>query len=244
MRLIYGMTVAAALAVVVAPLAAQTGQAQGRAQGAAAQDEGSRAVAGGGIKVAGWTGKVDANEEAAGMTINNAKFISEGGGFHITTGPASTFWNPANKATGNYTIKATFNEPEYMNVNTHPHPYGIAIAGNDLGTPNMSIMYCSAYGNGTFIVRGFGPAAFKINGAQPEPNAIINKAAGKGSPVKQDIEVSVAGDKVSCSINGTVVGTYDKATIVGAGKLKSLDGVYGIRSAHNTDIVVTNFGKK
>ena len=47
--------------------------------------------------------------------------------------------------------------------------------------------------------------------------------------------MSVKGDKVECSINGTVVGTYDKAAVVGAGKLKSTDGVYGIRFAHNTE---------
>ena len=45
-----------------------------------------------------------------------------------------------------------------MNANSHPHPYGIVIGGNDLGTPQQSYLYCSAYGNGNFIVRGFGPS--------------------------------------------------------------------------------------
>ena len=52
--------------------------------------------------------------------------------------------------------------------------------------------------------------------------------------------MSVKGDKVSCSINGTVVGTYDKSAVVGDGKLKSTDGIYGIRFAHNTDAIVTD----
>ena len=30
--------------------------------------------------------------------------------------------------------------------------------------------------------------------------------------------------------------------VVGAGKLKSTDGVYGLRSAHNTEVHVSNFG--
>jgi hypothetical protein len=251
MRLVYGFTFAAAVAMLVPSLGAQ-GQGQGQAQGQAM--EASRAVAGGGIKVAGWTGKVDANEEAAGMTVDNLKFVSESGGFHVTTGPASTLWNPANKATGDYTIRASFNEPEFMGINTHPHPYGIAIAGNDLGTPNMSILYCSAYGSGTFIVRGFGPTAFQVNGARPEANAAIHKAgaggdgagtaAAKGKPVTQDIALSVKGDKIECAINGTVVGSYDKSAVVGPGKLKSTDGVYGLRFAHNTDVIVTKFGKQ
>jgi hypothetical protein len=41
-------------------------------------------------------------------------------------------------------------------------------------------------------------------------------------------------------VNGTVVGSYPKADVVTAGKLKSTDGVYGIRFAHNTEATVTN----
>ena len=67
----------------------------------------------------------------------------------------------------------------------------------------------------------------------------MNKAAGKDQPVTQEIAVSVKGDKIECAINGAVVGSYNKADIVAAGKLKSTDGVYGIRFAHNTDGIVT-----
>lgn len=209
-----------------------------------AQDETSRAVAGGGIAVSGWTGKVDANEEKQGQTVNNAKFTAEGKGFHITTGPALTYWNPANKASGNYTVTATFNEPKYMNLNTHPHPYGIFIAGNDLGTAGQSYLYCAAYGNGNFIVRGFGPDAFQMNGRRGEMNAAVHKAAGQGEPVTQEISMSVKGDKVECSINGTSVASYDKPAVVTTGKLKSTDGVYGLRFAHNTEVIVSGLTVK
>ena len=55
----------------------------------------------------------------------------------------------------------------------------------------------------------------------------------------QEIAVSVKGDRVECAINGTVVASYDKTALVAAGKLKSTDGVYGIRFAHNTDGTVS-----
>jgi hypothetical protein len=57
-------------------------------------------------------------------------------------------------------------------------------------------------------------------------------------PVTQDIALSVKGDNVTCSINGTVVGTYSKADLVAPGKLKSLDGIYGLRFAHNVEVLV------
>ena len=227
MRLVYGYALAVA-AVMSAPniIGAQ-------------QAETARSVAGGGITAPGWAGKVDPNEEKNGQSVNNGKLAMEGKDLHVTTGPATTYWNPANKAAGDYTVKATFTESKYMNLNDHPHPYGIMIAGNDLGTPQQSYLYCAAYGNGNFIVRGFGPEAFQVNGRRGESNAAVAKAAGPGQPVKQDISVSVKGDKVECSINGTVVGSYDKASLVAAGKLKSTDGIYGIRFAHNTDAVVS-----
>jgi hypothetical protein len=206
---------------------------------AQAPTETSRSVEGGGISVPGWTGKIDANAEAQGQTINNAKLSKEGDALHVTTGPAVTYWNPANKATGDYTVKATFNEPKYMNLNSHPHPYGIFIAGNDLGTAQQSYLYCAAYGNGNFIVRGFGPEPFQMNGRRGEANAAVHKAAGQGEPVSQEISLSVKGGHVACSINGTEVASYDKDAVVTAGKLKSTDGVYGIRFAHNTDATVT-----
>jgi len=205
-----------------------------------AQDETSRKVEGGGVSVPGWTGKIDANEEKSGKTLNDAKLTKDGDDLHMITGPAVTYWNPANKVKGDYTVKATFTEPKYMNLNSHPHPYGIVIAGNDMGTPEQSYLYCAAYGNGSFIVRGFGPAPFQMNGRRSEENAAVHKAAGVGEPVTQEIAMSVKGDKVDCAINGTVVASYDKSALVTAGKLKSTDGVFGVRASHNTDVVVSH----
>src|SRR5690349_10013024 len=77
------------------------------------QDETSRPVAGGGVTVSGWTGKVDAREAGQGMTVNNAKFAREGDAIHVVTGPAITYWNPANKVSGDYTVSAHFREPKF-----------------------------------------------------------------------------------------------------------------------------------
>jgi hypothetical protein len=201
--------------------------------------EASHAVAGGGVTAAGWKGVVDAREASRGATIDNAKFVAEGNGFHVTTGPASAFWNPANVARGDYTVKATFTEPKYMGLNDHPHPYGVFIAGNNMGTDKQSYLYCAAYGNGNFIVRGFGPQSFQLNGGHGEANAAVHKASGPGAPVTQEIALGVKGDQVTCTINGTVVATYKKSELVGDGKLASTDGVYGVRFAHNTEGTVT-----
>ena len=58
-----------------------------------------------------------------------------------------------------------------MGLNDHPHPYGIVIGGNDLARrPKLALLL--GYGNGTFIVRGMGPAPF--------PDAASASPAGRG----------------------------------------------------------------
>ena len=62
-----------------------------------------------------------------------------------------------------------------------------------------------------------------------ESNTAIHKAAGRGQPVTQDISLSARGDKVVCSINGSIAASYDKTTLVGSGKLTSTNGYCGLR---------------
>jgi hypothetical protein len=213
--------------------------AQQAAPPAAPQDA-SRKVAGGGITAAGWKGKVDAAEAAKGATINDSKFAQQGAEFRINNGPAAIYWKPSETASGSYTVSATFTEPKYMSSNDHPHPYGIFIGGNKLDTENATFVYCTPYGNGTFIVRGMGPAPFRVSPGRSVPNDAVKKAETGGS-VTQDVAWVVTPEKADCKINGVVVGSYPKAELVGPGKAESLDGIAGIRVAHNVDVNVTNW---
>src|SRR4051812_6998462 len=76
-----------------------------------AQNETSRAVSNGGITAAGWTGQIDPNEAKRGQVLANDKLATEGPALHVTPGRAGAYWNPANPASGDYTVKATFTEP-------------------------------------------------------------------------------------------------------------------------------------
>ena len=220
------------LAYAVLTLIAGTSTAQ-------AQSEETRSVQEGGIHVPGWMGSIDKNEAMNGMVLEDASLAMDGSMLHVTTGPASSYWNPSNTATGDYTVKATFTEPAYMNLNSHPHPYGLFIGGTDMGTDGQSFLYCAAYGNGNFIVRGFSPEPFQMNGPrQGQASEAVHKAECPGKSVTQEIGLSVRGGKVECAINGTVVASYDKAAVLDAG-LKSTDGVYGIRFGHNTEAKVS-----
>lgn len=230
MRRLHATTFAIVTALSVVSIAAQQ----------PAPADASRKVAGGGITAAGWKGRVDANEAAKGGKIEDSRFAQVGSEFRINNGPAAIYWHPAQTASGSYTVSATFTEPKYMSSNDHPHPYGIFIGGNKLDTDQATFLYCTPYGNGSFIVRGMGPAPFQLGGRRPTPHEAVKKAE-TGASITQEVAWVVTPEKAECKINGTVVASYPKAELVGAGKLESLDGIAGIRVAHNVDVNVTNW---
>ena len=227
MRLIHGTILAAALLMPAAAMA----------------QDGDRVVPGGGITAKGWKGIIDPASAKAGRTVNDSKFEQEGDALKLTIGPAATYYNPANTATGTYSIKATFAETQMGVASGHPHPYGLFIGGNNLDSPEkQTYLYCTTYGDGAYLGRGFnGQTPFTVT--RKTPNAAI-KSTTKGGNVTNEIAWNVTPEKAECVVNGTVVATVNKADVVAAGKLESLDGVYGIRVSHNLDVVVTGLAKK
>jgi hypothetical protein len=241
MRLVSATALAFAGALSFATLHAQQPQPQqppaGGGQRMGGMQDTARKVENGGIHATGWHGRPDPGTGS----INDGKLEMSGSDIAINSGPAALYWNPANKGTGDYTVSATFTEPHYMSSNDHPHPYGVFVAGNNLESDQTTALYCAAYGRGSFIVRGFGPTVFNVNGRGATPNDAVHKAAGRGESVTQNVALSVKGDKVECAINGTVVGSYPKSDLIGPGKLTTTDGIAGIRVAHNVDVVVKDF---
>lgn len=210
------------------------------AHSVAFQMDPDRVVPGGGIFAAGWKGRIDPQSVKQGRTVNDSKFEMKGDVITLAIGPAAVYWNPANKAAGDYVVKGTFKEPKYMSANSHAHPYGVFIGGSDMDADAPTLVYCIPYGDGRVLVRGFSKGVV-FNMARAAANAAVNKAAADGS-VTQNVQWTVKGGRAECSINGQVVAGYTKEELVGAGKLDALDGIYGIRVSHNLDVVVTGFG--
>jgi hypothetical protein len=205
---------------------------------AAQAQDADRKVAGGGVTVKGWQGKEDAGNKQ-GLTVNDSKFAPEGSGFRLTTGPAGLYWNPANTAKGDYSVKATFTEAKQ--TYNHPHPFGVFIGGAGLGTDAQNALYCAAYRNGNYIVRMFSGGKRVDVVGKPAPHDAVKKAATPETEVVQEVGWNVRGDKVECVINGATVWSGTKADVTGPGKLPSSDGIAGIRVSHNSDALVTNF---
>jgi hypothetical protein len=232
MKVVHAVTIALAATVLVSTVNARQGDPD-------------RVVPGGGITGAGWMGNViDAGSLKQGRSINDSKFVASGDTIDINAGPNGIYWNSAHMANGDFTVKATFMETNHLKHSNHPHPYGVFIGGANLNTEKANLLYCAAYGNGSFIFRGFAPdgtnGVFRLGGNRPIANEAIRKVGPEGS-VTQEIGISVSGGNVSCMVNGTTVATHPVSDVVGAGKLASTDGLVGLRIGHNLDVKVTGF---
>ena len=200
-----------------------------------AQDA-DRSVADGGIKVEGWKGRVDRRAASRGMTIANSNLRMENGALRLSVGPAGDFWNPAHVARGNFEVRATFRE--HRMAASHPHSYGIFIGGADLDSATETLMYCIAYGNGTYSVKTFHGENVQTLVDRAASPALHQADATSGESTNEIGWRGING-RASCVLNGTVVHTFTSAEVVAADKLKSLDGVYGIRVSHNLELTVS-----
>src|SRR5262245_18626214 len=102
------------------------GHAQrGRGAGPGGPPPPPRPVAGNGVEVPGWWGRLDDVKEP----MTGLKFAPMNGGLHATTGPNIIFWDPQQVAMGNYTVKATFSVTKQP---SHEVSYGLFIGGDNL----------------------------------------------------------------------------------------------------------------
>ena len=208
------------------------------ATASAAQDA-DRTVANGGIKIAGWLGRVDRRPASQGKTVNDSRLVAEGNAFRLSVGPAGNFWNPANTASGNDEVMGTFKE--HKMAASHPHSYGVFIGGADLQSENETLMYCIVYGTGKYSIKTFHGAKVTtlVDGVE---NAAIRKADANGESTNT-VGWRVRDGQASCVVNGTVVKTLPRAEFVAADRLSSTDGVFGLRVSHNVELTVSNFMK-
>ena len=161
------------------------------------------------------------------------KVMTMGKGFHVTGGPAGTFWDPKNTASGNYTVRATFN---LLKPSNHTNYYGIVFGGTDLEGPNQAYTYFVVAQNGQFQIRNrTGDQVTSVHqaGRGGMANAAINTPGADGKSTNT-LEVRVAGDTVSYVVNGTVVHTTPKSAV-------KTDGIAGVRVNHMLDVHVEGF---
>jgi hypothetical protein len=98
---------------------------------------------------AGYKQRVDKSAQASDPDgKGDIKIVTAGTGFHIETPSAAVFWNPANSASGNYTLKGSFtlNKPS-----GHVNFYGLVFGGSALDGAEQKYTYFVVAQNGAWL---------------------------------------------------------------------------------------------
>ena len=181
---------------------------------------------------AGWNGQTD----KADAKVSDANLVTMGPGMHVTSGPAVTFWNDGNVASGAFTIGASFGQRV---APADPAGYGLVWGAAKLGTPQASYLF--------FLVRGDGKFTVRHQASVSEVHTITDWTASdalnaqdpaKGGSASNALEVRVAADSVRLFANGKPVTAYSIKNMNGN------DGVIGFRTERGVNLHIGSFGKR
>src|SRR5712692_3708664 len=169
----------------------------------------------------GWKLRVDRSQSAEDPDAAGAiKFVATDSGFHAMNPQAAVYWNPANTATGNYTLKGTF---KLIKTSGHSEYYGLIFSGSNLEGPAQSYIYFMVESEGTWLIKSRNGNSTMQIASSGSPSDAVKKADASGMSTNA-LEVHVMPDKVEFLVNGKVVNTAPKS-----GQTVKTDGVYGIR---------------
>jgi hypothetical protein len=182
----------------------------------------------------GWKLRVDRSMSASDPdAAGDIKFVEMGSGFHATNPKAAVYWNPANTAAGNYTLKGTF---KLVKTSGHSEYYGLIFGGSGLDGPAQSYTYFMVEQDGTWLIKSRNGSSTAQVASSGSPSDAVKKADASGMSTNA-LEVRVMPDKVDFVVNGKVVNTAPKS-----GQALKTDGIYGIRVNHMLEVQVDGFG--
>jgi hypothetical protein len=155
-----------------------------------------------------------------------------GGGFHVVAPQAGVFWNPANTATGTYTLRGRFTQ---LKRSSHTNFHGLVFGGSGLEGAQQRYIYFLVGQDGSFMVKQRNGS--NVTDIAPEArNAAVRQLDAQGRAAN-DLEVRVTGDKVDFVVNGTSVHSMPKGNLM-------TDGLYGFRVNHDLEVQVDNLAKQ
>jgi hypothetical protein len=177
----------------------------------------------------GWLLRADRSASASDPDAPGAiKFSAQGSGFHAVTPQAAVFWNPANVATGNYTLKGTFT---LLKPSDHTNYYGLVFGGSALEGPQQTYLYFLVAQDGTWLIKQRAGDLRTNDIAKMRHQAV--RTPGANGMSTNALEVRVMPEKIDYAINGTIVHSMPKT-----GATAKTDGLYGIRSNHRLEVRV------
>ena len=159
--------------------------------------------------------------------VTSIRYLTSGGNWDVTTGPAHIIYAPKDTASGAYTASATITQLE---APRHPEAYGVFVGGRELDKPSRAYTYFVVRGSGEFLVKTRDGA--KTNDVVSwSANSAVPKADSVGKATYR-VAVRVAADSVRFLVNDKQVAAVKAGTV-------PTNGVAGLRINHNLHVLTS-----
>jgi hypothetical protein len=175
----------------------------------------------------GWKVRFD---RAGSTEAELETFVSMPPGWHITTGPAGIFWDPALSAMGEFRAEM---EVFLFDPGERREAFGIFFGGKDLEGPGQEYAYFVVREGGEFLVKLRRGADTPTLVAWTAHDAVASFAKrGDDSTAKNVLTVEAGSDTVRFLVNGAEVAKLPRSQL-------PVEGVVGIRVNHALNLHVS-----
>lgn len=158
-------------------------------------------------------------------------FVNMTPGWHITTGPAGIYYNPVNKAEGDYTLDSKIYLFDTKGRNREA--FGLFIGGKNLDSDEQTYIYFLIRNTGEFLIKKrMGAETETINGWAKATSMNMYTEETESS-AENDFQVKIADGNIHFTLNGEELATIEKGDI-------NTDGLYGFRVNHSINLHISS----
>ncbi len=175
----------------------------------------------------GWEVRFD---RAGSTEADLEMFVEMPPGWHITTGPAGIFWDPAMTASGTYRLEL---DVYLFDPQGRREAFGVFFGGEDLQGPGQSYTYFLLRDGGQFILkrrRGDEAPTLQEWTGHPAIRSFASRETGESSVLNQ-LVVEAGAETVRFLVNGEEVASLPRSEV-------DTDGRVGIRVNHALNLHV------
>lgn len=158
-------------------------------------------------------------------------FVEMPPGWHVTTGPAAIFWDPANSASGDFRLEM---EVFLFDPGRRREAFGLFVGGRSLDAPDQEYTYFLLRNGGEYIIKrreGSQAPTIRPWTGHDAVKAFSDRAQGESS-VSNVLAVEARGETVRFLVNGDEVASLPRSEV-------PVDGIYGIRINHALNVHVS-----
>ena len=175
----------------------------------------------------GWQARFD---EAGATEADMDMWVTMPPGWHVTTGPAGIFWNPALTASGSFRAEM---EVFLFDPGTRREAFGLFLGGVDLTGPGQAYTYFVIRNGGEFLVKSRrGDETPTLVEWTAHPDILSYADRGEDASVRNVLTVLAGPDEIRFLVNGTQVAELPRNGL-------ALDGIVGLRVNHALNLHVS-----